>query len=97
MAVQLFIYFAMLIVFGVPIVDFWDDVKDKMKGFIKKVNNPFSSSSSGKFKGQGRVIGFSSSSSSFTPAKSISTPRPLPSHSSNPISNPKPKPILMIV
>lgn len=38
-----------------------DDVKDKMKGFMKKVNNPFSSSSSGKFKGQGRVLGSSSS------------------------------------
>lgn len=67
-----------------------DDVKDKMKGFMKKVNNPFSSSSSGKFKGQGRVLG-SSSSSSTTPPNSISTPRPSP-HNSNPISNPKPKP-----
>ncbi|KAL5995730.1 hypothetical protein ACLOJK_025799 [Asimina triloba] len=36
-----------------------DDVKDKVKGFIKKVN---SSSSSGKFKGQGRVLGAASSS-----------------------------------
>lgn len=62
-----------------------DDVKDKMKGFIKKVNNPFtsSSSSSGKFKGQGRVLGSSS-----TPANSIPTPTPRPSQ--NP--NPKPKP-----
>ncbi|XP_058774776.1 plant UBX domain-containing protein 2-like [Vicia villosa] len=67
-----------------------DDVKDKMKGFMKKVNNPFSSSSSGKFKGQGRVLGSSSSSSSTTPPNSISTPRPSP-HNSNPISNPKPK------
>lgn len=40
-----------------------DDMKDKVKGFMKKVNNPFSSSSSGKFKGQGRVLGSSSSSS----------------------------------
>jgi UBX domain-containing protein 6 len=64
-----------------------DDVKDKMKGFIKKVNNPFTSSSSGKFKGQGRVLGSSSSSSS-TPANSIPTPTPRPSQ--NP--NPKPKP-----
>ncbi|XP_058732518.1 plant UBX domain-containing protein 2-like [Vicia villosa] len=64
-----------------------DDVKDKMKGFMKKVNNPFSSSSSGKFKGQGRVLG----SSSTTTPNSISTPRPSP-HNSNPISNPKPKP-----
>ncbi|KAG9458739.1 hypothetical protein H6P81_003247 [Aristolochia fimbriata] len=38
-----------------------DDVKDKVKGFMKKVNNPFNSSSSGKFKGQGRVLGSSSS------------------------------------
>ncbi|XP_059655355.1 plant UBX domain-containing protein 2 [Cornus florida] len=40
-----------------------DDVKDKVKGFMKKVNNPFtsSSSSSGRFKGQGRVLGSSSS------------------------------------
>ncbi|KAK9276904.1 hypothetical protein L1049_006441 [Liquidambar formosana] len=41
-----------------------DDMKDKVKGFMKKVNNPFSSSSSsssGKFKGQGRVLGSSSS------------------------------------
>ncbi|KAF9587044.1 hypothetical protein IFM89_039730 [Coptis chinensis] len=43
-----------------------EDVKDKMKGFMKKVNNPFSSSSSGKFKGQGRTLGSSSSSSSTT-------------------------------
>lgn len=35
------------------------DMKDKMKGFMKKV----SFSSSGKFKGQGRVLGSSSSSS----------------------------------
>ncbi|CAK8579615.1 unnamed protein product [Lathyrus sativus] len=70
-----------------------DDVKDKMKGFIKKVNNPFSSSSSGKFKGQGRVLGSSSSSSSSSaPVNSISTPRPSPSQNSNPISKPKPKP-----
>lgn len=39
-----------------------DDVKDKMKGLMKKVNNPFSSSSSGKFKGPGRVLGSSSPS-----------------------------------
>ncbi|KAI9168714.1 hypothetical protein LWI28_000982 [Acer negundo] len=37
-----------------------DDMKDKMKGFMKKVNNLTSSSSSGKFKGQGRVLGSSS-------------------------------------
>lgn len=43
-----------------------DDMKDKVKGFMKKVNNPFTSSSSGRFKGQGRVLGSSSSSSSGT-------------------------------
>ncbi|KAK7320065.1 hypothetical protein RJT34_04795 [Clitoria ternatea] len=58
-----------------------DEVKDKMKGFMKKVNNPFSSSSSGKFKGQGRVLGSSSSSNS------VPTPRPVP-----PPHNPNPKP-----
>ncbi|CAJ1936817.1 unnamed protein product [Sphenostylis stenocarpa] len=64
------------------------DMKDKVKGFMKKVNNPFSSSSSGKFKGQGRVLGSSS-----TPANSNPTPRPIPSLSPNskPSStNPKP-------
>jgi len=65
-----------------------DDVKDKMKGFIKKVNNPFTSSSSGKFKGQGRVLGSSSS----TPANPISTPTPTPRPSPSQNPNPKPKP-----
>ncbi|KAK2980755.1 hypothetical protein RJ640_015674, partial [Escallonia rubra] len=63
-----------------------DDVKDKVKGFMKKVNNPFSqssSSSSGKFKGQGRVLG-SSSSTSTNPAPI----RPLQSVANS--SNPKP-------
>ncbi|KAF2316827.1 hypothetical protein GH714_042168 [Hevea brasiliensis] len=41
-----------------------DDMKDKFKGFMKKVNTQLSSSSSSKFKGQGRVLGSSSSSSS---------------------------------
>lgn len=36
------------------------DMKDKFKGFMKKVNNQLGSSSSGKFKGQGRVLGSSS-------------------------------------
>lgn len=63
-----------------------DDVKDKVKGFMKKVNKPFSSSSSsGKFKGQGRVLGSSSSSSNSIPTL---TPRP----NLNPNPNPKPKP-----
>ncbi|EEF36407.1 nucleic acid binding protein, putative [Ricinus communis] len=42
-----------------------DDMKDKFKGFMQKVNSQLSSSSSsGKFKGQGRVLGGGSSSSS---------------------------------
>ncbi|KAG4398449.1 hypothetical protein AAZX31_08G042300 [Glycine max] len=69
-----------------------DDVKDKVKGFMKKVNNPFSSSSSAKFKGQGRVLGSSSS----TPANSNPTPRPYPNSqkpsSSSAVTNPKPSP-----
>ncbi|OIV93426.1 hypothetical protein TanjilG_13111 [Lupinus angustifolius] len=63
-----------------------DDVKDKVKGFMKKVNNPFSSSSStSKFKGQGRVLGSSSSSSS--PSNSIPNSKPTSSS-----TNPKPLP-----
>ncbi|KAK7251639.1 hypothetical protein RIF29_35010 [Crotalaria pallida] len=62
-----------------------DDVKDKMKGFMKKVNNPFSSSSP-RFKGQGRVLGSSSSSSSSNP-NSIPNSKP----TSAP-TNPKPLP-----
>ncbi|KAH7836083.1 hypothetical protein Vadar_032532 [Vaccinium darrowii] len=60
-----------------------DDMKDKVKGFMKKVNNPFSSSSSssGKFKGHGRVLGSSSSG----PTDSI------PARPSQPV-NPKPLP-----
>ncbi|KAL8142072.1 hypothetical protein V2J09_015104 [Rumex salicifolius] len=61
------------------------DMKDKMKDFMKKVNNPFSSSSSGKFKGQGRVLGSSSSGST----------NPIPSRPSHPVNsrpNPNPSP-----
>lgn len=58
-----------------------DNVKDKFKGFIKKVNNSFTSSSSSssnsKFQGQPRVLGSSSSS---------------PSPNQNPNPKPKPKP-----
>lgn len=56
------------------------DVKDKVKGFMKRFNNSLSSSSSSSFKGQGRVLGSSSSAS----ASSLPT-RP----SQNPISKPK--------
>lgn len=66
-----------------------DEMKDKMKGLMKKVNNPFSSSSSGKFRGQGRVLGSSSPSSgpanfnSTRPSQSLSTPQQNQSSSSN--------------
>ncbi|XWS22869.1 hypothetical protein CRYUN_Cryun29cG0073100 [Craigia yunnanensis] len=71
-----------------------DEMKDKWKGFMKKVNNQLSSSSSssGKFKGQGRVLG-SSSSGSVNPILTrptqtqTPTPKPIPSCSS---SNSKP-------
>ncbi|KAL4018674.1 hypothetical protein IC575_022290 [Cucumis melo] len=56
------------------------DVKDKVKGFMKRFNNTLSSSSSTSFKGQGRVLGSSSSGST----SSLPT-RP----SENPISKPK--------
>lgn len=63
-----------------------DDMRDKMKGLMKKVNSPFSSSSSGKFKGQGRVLG---SSTAPSPSPSPSQPsQSLPSSSSS--SNSKP-------
>ncbi|XVF85423.1 hypothetical protein PTKIN_Ptkin17bG0117000 [Pterospermum kingtungense] len=71
-----------------------DEMKDKWKGFMNKVNNQFSSSSSsGKFKGQGRVLG-SSSSGSVNPPLTRPTQnqahvqRPIPSSSSS--SNSKP-------
>jgi len=59
-------------------------MKDKFKGFVKKVNNGLLSSSSGKFKGQGRVLGTSSSSSS-SGYQFVNPNR-------NPNINPKPKP-----
>ncbi|EOA23957.1 hypothetical protein CARUB_v10017174mg [Capsella rubella] len=66
-----------------------DDVKDKLKGFMKKVNL---SSSSGKFKGQGRVLGSSSSSA---PASAPVNPihnRFNSSQAPNPTPRPKPNP-----
>ncbi|MBA0607402.1 hypothetical protein Godav_019709 [Gossypium davidsonii] len=57
-----------------------DEMKGKWSGFMKKVNNQFSSS--GNFKGQGRVLGSSSSG----PVNPILT-RPSPPHT------PSPKPI----
>ncbi|XP_047332587.1 plant UBX domain-containing protein 2 [Impatiens glandulifera] len=70
-----------------------DDVKDKMKGLFKKVNNSLSSSSSGKFKGQGRVLGSSSSSEPTNPKPNPVRPRLLsdsrPSQST--ISRPQPE------
>ena len=67
-----------------------DEMKDKWKGFMKKVNNQLSSStsSSGKFKGQGRVLG-SSSSGSVNPIPTrptqtqTPTQKPIPSSSSS--------------
>ncbi|CAN4089594.1 unnamed protein product [Withania somnifera] len=46
------------------------DMKDKMKGFMKKVNF---SSSTGKFKGQGRTLGNDDSSSSRTPSNLVNS------------------------
>ncbi|CAG7872958.1 unnamed protein product [Brassica rapa] len=60
-----------------------DDVKDKLKGFMKKVNL---SSSSGKFKGSGRVLGSSSSSAPVNPIQN----RFNPPQSSNPTPTPRP-------
>lgn len=60
-----------------------DEVKDKVKGFMKKVS---SSSSSGRFNGQGRVLGSSSSSSS-PPYNN-----PIPYRQANPPPSTKPKP-----
>ncbi|XP_030468166.1 plant UBX domain-containing protein 2 [Syzygium oleosum] len=74
-----------------------DDMKDKVKGFMKKVNNPFSASSStGKFKGQGRVLGSSSSGPAnpipARPSQSIrSHPIPAPAQISNPRPSQPPK------
>lgn len=63
-----------------------DEVKDKMKGLMKKVNNPFTSSSSGKFKGQGRVLGSSTTPSPSPPPP----PQSQPVSSSSSLSNSKP-------
>ncbi|KAK9935447.1 hypothetical protein M0R45_022550 [Rubus argutus] len=60
------------------------DMKDKVKGFIK---NPFSSSSSGKFKGQGRVLGSSSSSGGPANSPILSRASQTPQSKPNPISN----------
>ncbi|KAK7398885.1 hypothetical protein VNO78_10059 [Psophocarpus tetragonolobus] len=67
-----------------------DDMKDKVKGFMKKVNTPFSSKSSSNFKGQGRVLGSSS-----TPANSNLPPNTTLNPNSKPTSSaslPKPSP-----
>lgn len=53
-----------------------DEVKDKFKGFMKKVNKPFSSTPSGKFKGQGRVLGGGSSSTPPNPSPNPTRPVP---------------------
>lgn len=73
-----------------------DDVKDKLKDFMKKVNKPFASSSSGKFKGQGRVLGSASSDpSSPSPAANRTLPRPAPVAGASAVNPPRsanPKP-----
>ncbi|XP_061990021.1 plant UBX domain-containing protein 2 [Rosa rugosa] len=61
-----------------------DDMKDKVKGFIK---NPFSSSSSGKFKGQGRVLGSSSAGPANSPI--LNRASQPPQSKPNPISTSK--------
>ncbi|XP_010502146.1 PREDICTED: plant UBX domain-containing protein 2-like [Camelina sativa] len=68
-----------------------DDVKDKLKGFMKKVSL---SSSSGKFKGPGRVLGSSSSSSSAPPPVNPIHNRFNSSQAppTNPTPRPKPNP-----
>ncbi|EXC26995.1 UBX domain-containing protein 6 [Morus notabilis] len=71
-----------------------DDVKDKVKGFMKKVNSSLSSSSSssGKFKGQGRVLGSASSGpSNPIPHRSSQIPqsKPLSAPNSKPANSPK--------
>ncbi|KAK1315186.1 hypothetical protein QJS10_CPA06g02222 [Acorus calamus] len=69
-----------------------EDVKDKMKGLMKKMNNPFSSSSSSsKFKGQGRILGSSSSSpSSAPPLRPSNTAKPPPNPPIPRSTEPKP-------
>ncbi|KAF5750127.1 putative Plant UBX domain-containing protein 2 [Tripterygium wilfordii] len=77
-----------------------DDMKDKMKGFMKKVNTQFTSSSSGKFKGQGRVLGSSASPSPSGPnhpllahqSQKPGNARPSQSSASTATSNPRPLP-----
>lgn len=74
-----------------------DDVKGKVKGFMKKVNSSLSSSSSsssssGKFKGQGRVLGSASSGpSNPIPHRSSQIPqsKPLSAPNSKPANSPK--------
>ncbi|KAM0015063.1 putative UBX domain, PUB domain, Ubiquitin-like domain superfamily, PUB-like domain superfamily [Helianthus debilis subsp. tardiflorus] len=67
-----------------------DDMKDKMKGFMKKFNT---SSSSSKFKGQGRVLGSSPSS---IPSNQVNSNPNRPTTrlpDPKPVSKPDPKPI----
>ncbi|XP_038875871.1 plant UBX domain-containing protein 2 [Benincasa hispida] len=55
------------------------DVKDKVKGFMKRFNNTLSSSSSSSFKGQGRVLGSpSSGSTSSIPTRPLQNPNSKP-------------------
>lgn len=66
-----------------------DDMKDKMKGLMKKMNNPFSSSPSA-FRGQGHVLGSTSSS---TPNSTLPNPRAPPVRpNAKPVPQSKPAP-----
>ncbi|GER31076.1 UBX domain-containing protein [Striga asiatica] len=68
-----------------------DEVRDKMKGFMNKITNPFSNSPSAKFKGQGRVLGSSPSSSATQYHHPLSSPSSLLNHKPSPAKPPAPK------
>lgn len=63
-----------------------DEVKDKMKGLMKKMTS--SSSSSGKFKGQGRILGTSTSSSTDSVLLRTAPPPQSTKPKPNPVKNP---------
>ncbi|XP_020251212.1 plant UBX domain-containing protein 2-like, partial [Asparagus officinalis] len=64
-----------------------DDVKDKMKGFMKNLTT-----SNSKFKGQGHVLGSSSSASNLSNSRLIPPQNPNPNPKPKPKPNPKPSP-----
>lgn len=69
-----------------------DDMKDKMKGLMKKVNKPFSSTTP-SFRGQGRLLGSGSSSSAPSDSRLLNPRAPpvRPNAKSVPQSKPIPK------